>query len=1007
MKRIISMVVFVAIIMLLIPTVYASSIIAEGKCEGNLNDDLSWELNSEGVLRIYGEGVLRAGDVTPSWNDYVDQIETLIIDEGITSMWGLYDTEYTNLKKIYLPKSYEFFEAYYCPFKRCPSVETIVVDEENTEICSIDNVLYEKPKHEESTHYYGKMIYYPPQKKDKSYTIPDKYINCINFSAFACGNQYLEEINLLDNTLLENGGVNAAKLSNLQRISIGDNHIRYSTEDDVIYDLAKKTVVFYPPNKKNNFFSFPNTIKDVGPGAFMDCNNLEAIILPSSVETIEFQAFQNCKSLNSIYLPSSVKTIGMHAFSGCSNLIIHFEDSEEEWNNKLNSGEVTVEKYNFTYNEDDFFNSNCYPLFFDAQGGTSAFSVKLAEKDKDYGNLPTVQRNGYSFSGWYTAPAGGEKIESSSLNNSKEAQTLYAQWSVDVSVNDYSYSFSNSNASFGYAKDYTIPLTTYQIIYGNNVRAEEMYLRKTYVDIANQVKRPWDGSCAGMTATSELLVDSTNGINPVNFNTTATAPKDLAVKDNYVDLNIDLTTFIEALHVAQYTQLFKNDRSETRVITSDIEAGRNNLNEFHDQIKSETEAGRPVLLAMMPGNGLGHAILGYAVNDNADGTSEILVYDNRWPMKELSLVLEKDRSGNYTTWSYDMDADGKEAYGVWGTSQPNSNISFVYYDTILNIWNTRGKLGESNNTNMLSINSDDFSLYSSTGKELVRVENGELIKTSNDIDLMERELSLREEDEPENIIVAPIAVYRVVNNDDSIEQLEVSATNAELGASVNTTADAVVVAVQDSVNYNSITVCADTDDTYTVSLKSTLNDEYNEIIASGTGTEEDATISMIEGSLDVEDCALSSLIIDGEDQGPFIIKATSNAGGTITPNGDSQVLKGENLTYSINPDNGYAISDVIVDGKSIGAVSNYEFKDIVKSHTIEAKFKKSNLYGDSNGDGQVDASDLTTLARHLAKIEIIKDTDQFENCDVNHDGQVNAEDLTKLARFIAKIISSL
>ena len=217
------------------------------------------------------------------------------------------------------------------------------------------------------------------------------------------------------------------------------------------------------------------------------------------------------------------------------------------------------------------------------------------------------------------------------------------------------------------------------------------------------------------------------------------------------------------MHVAQYTQIFKNDRSATKVVTSDIQAGRNNLNDLHDQIKTETEAGRPVLLAMMCGGGIGHAILGYGVKDKDDGTSEIQIYDNRFPMEERIMTLTKDSSGNYTSWAYDMDAEGKEQYGIWGTDHSDSNLSFVYYDTIMKIWKDRGHLDESGSTNMVTINSDDFSLYSSSGQELARVEKGELVKTSNDIDLMERELSLRKENDSENVIVAPIGTGAVAS----------------------------------------------------------------------------------------------------------------------------------------------------------------------------------------------------------------------------------------------------
>ena len=68
---------------------------------------------------------------------------------------------------------------------------------------------------------------------------------------------------------------------------------------------------------------------------------------------------------------------------------------------------------------------------------------------------------------------------------------------------------------------------------------------------------------------------------------------------------------------------------------------------------------------------------------------------------------------------------------------------------------------------------------------------------------------------------------------------------------------------------------------------------------------------------------------------------------------------------------------------------------------------EGNLTGDVNGDGEVNASDLTALARHVAKIETITDETLLQNADVTQDGEVSADDLTHLARFVAKIISEL
>lgn len=75
--------------------------------------------------------------------------------------------------------------------------------------------------------------------------------------------------------------------------------------------------------------------------------------------------------------------------------------------------------------------------------------------------------------------------------------------------------------------------------------------------------------------------------------------------------------------------------------------------------------------------------------------------------------------------------------------------------------------------------------------------------------------------------------------------------------------------------------------------------------------------------------------------------------------------------------------------------------------TLEESDIPRGLPGDVNTDGVVTAADLTLLARHVAKIEVITDPVALLNADVTGDGSVSAEDLTKLARYIAKIIQTL
>jgi hypothetical protein len=70
----------------------------------------------------------------------------------------------------------------------------------------------------------------------------------------------------------------------------------------------------------------------------------------------------------------------------------------------------------------------------------------------------------------------------------------------------------------------------------------------------------------------------------------------------------------------------------------------------------------------------------------------------------------------------------------------------------------------------------------------------------------------------------------------------------------------------------------------------------------------------------------------------YTLTPTAGTGGTITPSGPVTVNYGANQTFTITPDGGYSIVDVIVDGASAGAVASYTFSNITSSHTIEARF---------------------------------------------------------------------
>ena len=70
----------------------------------------------------------------------------------------------------------------------------------------------------------------------------------------------------------------------------------------------------------------------------------------------------------------------------------------------------------------------------------------------------------------------------------------------------------------------------------------------------------------------------------------------------------------------------------------------------------------------------------------------------------------------------------------------------------------------------------------------------------------------------------------------------------------------------------------------------------------------------------------------------WTITATAGTGGTISPSGAVLVNEGASRSFTITPNSGYLIADVLVDTLSVGAVSTYNFTNVVANHTIAASF---------------------------------------------------------------------
>ena len=113
-------------------------------------------------------------------------------------------------------------------------------------------------------------------------------------------------------------------------------------------------------------------------------------------------------------------------------------------------------------------------------------------------------------------------------------------------------------------------------------------------------------------------------------------------------------------------------------------------------------------------------------------------------------------------------------------------------------------------------------------------------------------------------------------------------------------------------------------------------------------------------------CSVASVLVDGVDQGlltsytfesvvadhtitanfavdTYTITASAGANGSVSPAGTASVEHGGSATYTITPDSGYTVADVLVDSVSHGAITSYTFSNVTDDHNLQATFAADTL----------------------------------------------------------------
>ena len=337
--KVISIILAILMVLSAFP-ITASAAVYSGVC----GTELTWTYNSSSyILTISGTGDMSNYSYTNRpWEKYEDNIKTVVINSGVTSIGECAFYSFGKVTSITIPDSVTKIGM--TAFNSCKVLTSIQLPDGITSI------------------------------PERAFTGCTELVNVnIPSTVTKIGSSAFENCKALTSITISAGITSIGEwafkgCAGLSSIIVDENNPIYSSDEfGVLFNKDKTTLISYPAGNTATSYEIPETVTTISPYAFNNCNTLTNVVIPNGVTTIGEYAFNGCTALKSIDIPDSVTTIAIYAFYGCTALE----------NITLGSRITTINSYVFS--ECDSLTSVTIPSGVNVEKSAFANSDKLAD----------------------------------------------------------------------------------------------------------------------------------------------------------------------------------------------------------------------------------------------------------------------------------------------------------------------------------------------------------------------------------------------------------------------------------------------------------------------------------------------------------------------------------------------------------------------------------------------------------------------------------------------------